>query len=47
MKIEEAKKILNENGYVLLDEVFGFSAEEMLEAGAEYEDVMAFGGLVE
>ncbi|MBD9222494.1 hypothetical protein EGQ24_01110 [bacterium] len=27
--------------------LFGFSAEEMLEAGAEYEDVMAFGGLVE
>lgn len=31
MKIEEAKKILNENGYVLLDEVFGFSAEEKQE----------------
>ena len=27
--------------------LFGFSAEEMLEAGAEYEDVMALGGLVE
>ena len=26
--------------------LFGFSAEEMLEAGASYEDVMAFGGLV-
>lgn len=26
--------------------LFGFSAEEMLEAGAAYEDVMAFGGLV-
>lgn len=26
--------------------LFGFTAEEMLEAGAEYEDVMAFGGLV-
>ena len=27
--------------------LFGFSAEEMLEAGAEYEDVMALGGIVE
>ncbi len=27
--------------------LFGFTAEEMLEAGAEYEDVMALGGLVE
>ena len=26
--------------------LFGFSAEEMLEAGAEYEDVMALGGLI-
>ncbi len=26
--------------------LFGFTAEEMLEAGAEYEDVMAFGGLI-
>lgn len=26
--------------------LFGFTAEEMLEAGAEYEDVMALGGLV-
>lgn len=26
--------------------LFGFSAEEMLEAGASYEDVMAFGGIV-
>ena len=26
--------------------LFGFSAEEMLEAGAEYEAVMAFGGYV-
>ncbi len=26
--------------------LFGFSAEEMLEAGAAYEDVMAFGGIV-
>lgn len=27
--------------------LFGFTAEEMLEAGAEYEDVMALGGLVQ
>ncbi len=26
--------------------LFGFTAEEMLEAGAAWEDVMAFGGLV-
>ena len=26
--------------------LFGFTAEEMLEAGAEYEDVLAFGGIV-
>ena len=26
--------------------LFGFTAEEMLEAGAEYEDVIALGGLV-
>ena len=26
--------------------LFGFSAEEMLEAGAEYEDVMSLGGLI-
>ena len=26
--------------------LFGFTAEEMLEAGATYEDVMAFGALV-
>ncbi len=26
--------------------LFGFSAEEMLEAGATYEDVMAFGGMI-
>ena len=26
--------------------LFGFTAEEMLEAGAEYEDVMSLGGLV-
>ena len=26
--------------------LFGFTAEEILEAGAEYEDVMALGGLI-
>ena len=26
--------------------LFGFTAEEILEAGADYEDVMALGGLV-
>ena len=26
--------------------LFGFTAEEMLEAGAEYEDVLSFGGIV-
>lgn len=26
--------------------LFGFTAEEMLEAGAEYEEVIALGGLV-
>ena len=26
--------------------LFGFTAEEMLEAGAEYEDVVALGGLI-
>lgn len=26
--------------------LFGFTAEEMLEAGAEYEDVMALGGII-
>ena len=26
--------------------LFGFTAEEMLEAGADYEDVMALGGII-
>ncbi len=26
--------------------LFGFTAEEILEAGADYEDVMALGGLI-
>ena len=34
--------------YDIIDTItlFGFTAEEMLEAGAEYEDVMALGSLV-
>ena len=37
-----------ENKSEALDTItlFGFTAEEMLEAGAAYEDVMAFGALV-
>lgn len=37
-----------ENKIQVIDTItlFGFSAEEMLEAGAAYEDVMAFGGLI-
>ena len=26
--------------------LFGFTAEEMLEAGATYEDVLSFGGII-
>ena len=34
--------------YDIIDTItlFGFTAEEMLEAGAEYEDVMALGNMV-
>ncbi len=37
-----------ENKSKVIDTItlFGFTAEEMLEAGAAYEDVMAFGGLI-
>lgn len=37
-----------ENKSEVLDTItlFGFTAEEMLEAGASYEDVMAFGGMI-
>lgn len=41
------KNIDNKNEVIDTITLFGFSAEEMLEAGAEYEDVLAFGGLVE
>ena len=41
------KNINNKKEVIDTITLFGFSAEEMLEAGAEYEEVMAFGGLVE
>ena len=40
------KNIDSKNEVIDTITLFGFSAEEMLEAGASYEDVMAFGGLV-
>ena len=40
------KNMDNKNEVIDTITLFGFTAEEMLEAGAEYEDVMAFGGLV-
>ena len=40
------KNIDNKNEVIDTITLFGFSAEEMLEAGAEYEDVMALGGLI-
>lgn len=40
------KNIDNKNEVIDTITLFGFTAEEMLEAGAEYEDVMALGGLV-
>ena len=40
------KNTNNKNEVIDTITLFGFTAEEMLEAGAEYEDVMAFGGLV-
>lgn len=40
------KNIENKNEVIDTITLFGFTAEEMLEAGAAYEDVMAFGGLV-
>ena len=37
-----------ENKQDVLDKItlFGFTAEEMLEAGATYEDVLSFGGII-
>ena len=40
------KNINNKSEVIDTITLFGFTAEEMLEAGAAYEDVMAFGGLV-
>lgn len=40
------KNMNNKNDVIDTITLFGFSAEEMLEAGAEYEDVMALGGLI-
>ena len=40
------KNMDNKNDVIDTITLFGFTAEEMLEAGAAYEDVMAFGGLV-
>lgn len=41
------KNIEHKNEVLDTITLFGFTAEEMLEAGAAYEDVMAFGGFVE
>ncbi len=41
------KNIDNKKDVIDTITLFNFSAEEMLEAGAEYEDVMAFGGLID
>ena len=40
------KNIEHKNEVIDTITLFGFTAEEMLEAGAAYEDVMAFGGIV-
>lgn len=40
MNIDNKKDVIN------TITLFGFSAEEMLEAGASYEDVMSFGGIL-
>lgn len=40
------KNMDNKNEAIDTITLFGFSAEEMLEAGAEYEDIMALGGLI-
>lgn len=41
------KNIEKKNEVIDTITLFGFTAEEMLEAGASYEDVMAFGGMVD
>ena len=40
------KNMDNKNQVIDTITLFGFTAEEMLEAGAEYEDVMALGGFI-
>lgn len=40
------ENIENKNQVIDTITLFGFSAEEMLEAGATYEDVISFGGLI-
>lgn len=40
------KHMNNKNDVIDTITLFGFTAEEMLEAGAEYEDVMALGSFV-
>ena len=40
------KNIEKRNEVIDTITLFGFTAEEMLEAGAAWEDVMAFGGMV-
>ena len=40
------KNMDNKNEIIDTITLFGFTAEEMLEAGAEYEDVVALGSLV-
>ena len=40
------KNMNNKNEIIDTITLFGFTAEEMLEAGAEYEDVMALGSLI-
>ena len=41
------KNMDNKNDLIDTITLFGFTAEEILEAGAAYEDVMALGGLVQ
>ena len=40
------KNMDNNNKVIDTITLFGFTAEEMLVAGAEYEDVMALGGII-
>ena len=40
------KNMDNKNEVIDTITLFGFTAEEILEAGADYDDVMALGGIV-